>query len=72
MTQSEKLEQLQAKLKVAEEKLAKAMKEQGEACGDACDWHDNNVYDLATSPTNTYQVFVDDLMREIRDLQKSK
>lgn len=64
--------QLKEKLAIAEAKLVKVMREQGEACGDACDWHDNNAYDLAMSLTNTYQVFVDDLKKEIWDLQKSK
>ena len=41
------------------------MEEQGEACGDACDWHDNNAYDLAMSLANTYQALVDDLKKEI-------
>jgi hypothetical protein len=72
MTNEEKLTQLKERLIVAEAKLTKAMKEQGEACGDSCDWHDNNAYDLAVSLTNTYQVFVDEIKKEIRDLQRSK
>lgn len=70
MTKTEKLEQLKEKLKVAEQKLEKAMKEQGEACGDACDWHDNNAYDLARSLTDTYQIMVDEIKKEIKFLSK--
>ena len=65
MTKKGKIDLLKAQLVVAEAKLSKAMEEQGEACGDACDWHDNNAYDLAMSLANTYQALVDDLKREI-------
>jgi len=65
MTKKGKTDLLKAQLVVAEAKLSKVMEEQGEACGDACDWHDNNAYDLAMSLANTYQALVDDLKREI-------
>ena len=61
--------ELQDKLAVAEERLRKAMLEQGEACGDACDWHDNNAYDLATSLTNTYQEIVNDLKSQLKKMK---
>jgi len=64
-----KKEQLEEQLKKAQTKLEQAMKEQGEACGENCDWHDNNAYDLAISLTETYQALVDSIEKQIRDLK---
>ena len=64
-----KKEQLEEQLKKAQTKLEQAMKEQGEACGENCDWHDNKAYDLAISLTETYQALVDSIEKQIRDLK---
>lgn len=66
----EKRKMLEEQLAKAQAKLEQAMKEQGEACGDSCDWHDNNAYDLAVSLTNTYSEIVEDLKKQLRDLKK--
>ena len=60
---------MEEQLKRAQLKLDQAMKEQGEACGENCDWHDNNAYDLAVSLTETYQALVDSLKKQIKELK---
>ncbi|HCQ31400.1 TPA: hypothetical protein DIU27_03410 [Candidatus Collierbacteria bacterium] len=67
-----KREQLEEQLKRAQARLDQAMKEQGEACGENCDWHDNNAYDLATSLTDTYQALVDSIEKQIKELKEHK
>ncbi len=64
-----KKRELEEQLKRAQTKLEQAMKEQGEACGENCDWHDNNAYDLAVSLTETYQSLVDSIKKQIKDLK---
>ncbi len=65
----EKRKKLEEQLTKAKSKLEQAMKEQGEACGDSCDWHDNNAYDLAVSLTDTYSAMVEGLKKEIKALK---
>lgn len=69
---STKRKQLEDQLEKAQAKLEQAMKEQGEACGDGCDWHDNSAYDLAVSLTETYQAMVDSIKKEMRLVDKVK
>jgi len=65
----EKRKKLEEQLAKAKAKLEQAMKEQGEACGSSCDWHDNNAYDLAVSLTDTYSAMVESLKKELRELK---
>jgi hypothetical protein len=71
-TGSTKRKQLEDQLVKMQAKLEQAMKEQGEACGESCDWHDNNAYDLAVGLTDTYQSMVDSLKNQLKDLAKSE
>lgn len=65
-----KMSLLEEQLAKAKAKLNQAMLEQGEACGDSCDWHDNNAYDLAVSLSDSYQALVDSLEKQIKEVKK--
>ena len=66
-----KLEELKKKLKIAEEKLAKAGKRIGEAGGSG-EWHDNSAWDYAMVDYKVREEIVNLLKEDIHKLEASK
>lgn len=62
------LAELKKKLKIAEEKLAKAGKRMGEAGGSG-EWHDNSAWDNAVVDYKVREEIVNSLKEAIRNLK---
>lgn len=71
MNKNIKLEELKHKLKIAEEKLAKAGKRIGEAGGSG-EWHDNSAWDNAMVDYKVREEMVDLLKEAIQKLEVAK
>ena len=62
------LNELQKKLKIAEEKLSKSGKRMGEAGGSG-EWHDNSAWDNAVVDFKVREEIVNSLKEAIRKLK---
>lgn len=69
-TNNKLLIDLKEKLKVAEEKLAKAGIRMGEAGGSG-EWHDNSAWDNAVVDFKVREEIVDSLKKAIKELEKA-
>lgn len=68
--QISELNDLKMKLKVAEDKLAKAGTKMGEA-GGSSEWHDNSAWDNAVLDFKVREEIVDSLKKAIQKLENS-
>lgn len=69
--QTSKLDELKAKLKIAEEKLAKAGIRMGEAGGSG-EWHDNSAWDNSVVDFKVREEVVNSLKEAISKLSSKK
>lgn len=69
--QNPKLDYFKKKLKIAEDKLAKAGIRMGEAGGSG-EWHDNSAWDAAVVDFKVREDIVDSLKKAIKKLEETK
>lgn len=69
-TNNKELDELKVKLKIAEEKLAKAGVRMGEAGGSG-EWHDNSAWDNAVVDFKVREEIVNSLKEAIKKLENS-